>query len=154
MRQNLAALAEKSHDTVWIKLNKTCFEPGDIMEMSVKISEPGYLNVMSIAADDQTTVLFPNRYHPLNAVGPGKLNILTAQMDFELVSDGPPGPYLITAFLTRSPVNSFKDGFKTENDIMAALSPISTRSLIMRQRKDWLAAGQVSVEIRQEGQCQ
>ena len=154
MRQNLAALAEKSHEIVWIQLNKTCFEPADVLEISVEITEPGYLNVMGITADDQSTVLFPNRYHPLNAVGPGKLTIPSAQMGFELVSDGPPGPYLITAFLTRSPVNSFKDGFKTENDIMAALSPISTRSLIMRQKKDWLAAGQVSVEIRQEGQCQ
>ena len=154
MRQNLAALAEKSHETVWIKLNKTCFEPGDVLEISVRITEPGYLNIVSITADDQSTVLFPNRYHPQNAVGPGKLAIPTAQMDFELVSDGPPGPHLITAFLTRSPTNSYKDGFKTKNDAMADLSPRSTRSLIMRQKKDWLAAGKVTVETRAEGFCQ
>lgn len=154
MRQNLTALAEKSHETVWIKLNKTCFEPGDILEISVKITEPGYLNVMSITADDQSTVLFPNRYHPQNAARPGNFTIPTAQMDFELVSDGPPGPHLITAFLTRSPVNSYKYGFKTKNDVMADLSPIATRSLIMRQKKGHLAAGKVTVEIRQEGQCQ
>lgn len=154
MRQNLAALAEKSHETVWIELNKTCFEPGDVLEISVRITEPGYLNIVSITADDQSTVLFPNRYHPQNAVGPGKLAIPTAQMDFELVSDGPPGPHLITAFLTRSPTNSYKDGFKTKNDAMADLSPRSTRSLIMRQKKDWLAAGKVTVETRAEGFCQ
>jgi len=153
-RHNLAALAEKSHETVWIRLNKTCFEPGDVLEISVKITEPGYLNVMSITADDQSTVLFPNQYHPQNAVEPGELTLPTAQMDFELISDGLPGPQLITAFLTRSPVNSYKDGFKTKNDGVANLSPSSTRSLIMRQKKDWLAAGQVSVEIRQEGRCQ
>ena len=154
MRQNLTALAEKSHETVWIKLNKTCFEPGDVLEISVKITEPGYLNIVSITSDDRSTVLFPNRYHPQNAVGPGKLAIPTAQMDFELVSDGPPGPHLITAFLTRSPTNSYKDGFKTKNDAMADLSPRSTRSLIMRQKKDWLAAGKVTVETREEGLCQ
>ena len=154
MRQNLTALAEKSHETVWIKLNKTCFEPGDVLEISVKITEPGYLNVVSITADDQSTVLFPNQYHPQNAVGSGELTIPTAQMDFELVSDGPPGPHLITAFLTRSPTNSYKDGFKTKNDAMADLSPRSTRSLIMRQKKDWLAAGKVTVETREEGLCQ
>ena len=154
MQQNLAALAEKSHETIWINLNKTCFEPGDVLKISVKITEAGYLNVVSIAADDQPTVLFPNRYQPQNAVEPGELTLPTAQMDFELVSDGPPGPHLITAFLSRSPVNNYKDGFKTKNDVMADLSPASTRSLKMRQKKDWLAAGQVSVEIREEGRCQ
>jgi hypothetical protein len=153
VRQNLAALAEKSHETIRINLNKTCFEPGDVLEISVKIREPGYLNVVSITADDRSTVLFPNRYHPQNSVGPGELTIPTAQMDFELVSDGPPGPHLITAFLTRSPLNNYKNGFKTSNDAMADLSPNSTRALIMRQKKDWLAAGKVSVDIRPEGQC-
>jgi hypothetical protein len=153
VRQNLVALAEKSHATIRINLNKTCFEPGDVLEISVKIREPGYLNVVSITADDRSTVLFPNRYHPQNSVGPGELTIPTAQMDFELVSDGPPGPHLITAFLTRSPLNNYKNGFKTSNDAMADLSPNSTRALIMRQKKDWLAAGKVSVDIRPEGQC-
>jgi hypothetical protein len=154
MRQNLASLAEKSHENVWIKPNKTCFEPGDILKLSVKIPEAGYLNVMSITADDRSTVLFPNQYHPQNAVTPGTIAIPTAQMDFEFVSDGPPGSHLITAFLTRTPLNSYEYGFKTKDDLMADLSPGSTRSLIMRQKKDWLAAGKVTVEIRQEGQCQ
>jgi hypothetical protein len=154
VRQNLAALADKSHETIWLKLNKTCFEPGDVLEISVKITGTGYLNVVSIAADDQSTVLFPNQYHPQNAVRPGKLLIPTAQMKFELVSDGPAGPHLITAFLTRSPVNTYKDGFKTKNDVLADLSPNSARSLILRQKKDWLAAGKVSVEIREAGRCE
>jgi hypothetical protein len=154
MQQNLAALAEKSHETIWVNLNKTCFEPGDVLEILVKITEPGYLNVVSTTADDQSTVLFPNQYQPHNAVRPGKLTIPSAQMNFELVSDGPPGPHLITAFLTRLPVNSYKDGFKSKNDVMATMSPASTRSLKIRQKKDWLATGKVSVEVREEGQCQ
>jgi len=154
MQQNLTALAEKSNETVWIDLNKRCFEPGDLLEISLKLTEPGYLNVVSITADDQSTVLFPNQYHPQNAVGPGKFTIPSAQMGFELVGDGPPGPHLVTAFLSRTPVNNYKDGFKTKNDVMANLSPSSTRSLIMRQKKGHLAAGKVTVEIREEGQCQ
>ncbi len=153
-QQNLAALAEKSNATVWLNLNKTCFEPGDALEISLKLPEAGYLNVVSTTADDQSTVLFPNQYHPQNAVGPGKLTIPNAQMGFELVSDGPPGPHLITAFLSRSPVNSYKDGFKTKNDVLANLSPRSTRSLIMRQQKGHLAAGKITLEIRKEGQCE
>jgi hypothetical protein len=154
MQQNLAALAEKSNETVWIDLNRRCFEPGDLLEISLKLTEPGYLNVVSITADDQSTVLFPNQYHPQNAVGPGKFTIPSAQMGFEMVSDGPPGPHLITAFLSRTPVNNYKDGFKAKSDVMASLSPSSTRSLIMRQKKGHLAAGKITVEIRGEGQCE
>lgn len=152
-RQNLTALSDKSQRTVWIKPNRTCFEPGDVLEISVKIAESGYLNVMSITADDRSTVLFPNSYHPQNAVKPGEITIPDARMAFELVSNGPPGAHLITAFLSRSPVNGYESGFKTENDVMADLSPASTRSLHLRQKNDWLAAGQISVEFREEGQC-
>ena len=153
-QQNLAALVEKSNETVWIDLNKTCFEPGEPLEISLKLTEPGYLNVVGITADDRSTVLFPNQYHPQNAVGPGNITIPGAQMGFELVSDGPPGPHLITAFLSRSPVNNYIDGFKTKSDVMADLSPSTTRALIMRQQKGLLAAGKVTVEIREAGKCE
>ena len=73
VRQKLETLVHKSNETVWIKLNKVCFEPGEVLEISVWIPEPGYLNLMHIAADDQATVLFPNQYHPHNAVGRGKI---------------------------------------------------------------------------------
>ncbi len=154
LRQSLTALTEKSQASVRINLNKTCFEPGEALEISVRITEPGYLNVVSTTADDHSTVLFPNQYHPQNAVRPGKLTIPTAQMNFELISDGPPGPHLITAFLTRLPLNSYKDGFKTKKDVMAALSPSSTRSLVIRQKKGHLAAGKITVESRKEGHCE
>ncbi len=153
VRQKLEALVHKSQETVWIKLNKACFESGDVLEISVKITEPGYLNVISISADDYATVLFPNQYHPQNLVSRGEFTIPTDQMKFEMVADGPQGPNVITAFVSRSPVNSYEAGFKTQKDVLADLSPNSTRSLMMRQRAGWLAAGRVTVEIRGEGEC-
>ena len=154
VRQNLEALVHKSHDTVWINLNKTCFEIGERLEISIRISEPGYLNVVSVRPDDRATVLFPNQYHRLNAVSRSELTIPSRQMNFELVADGPAGTDLITAFLTRSPLDGYKNGFKTPRDVMAALSPSSTRSLMLHQEQDWLAAGKVAVEIRDEGRCE
>jgi hypothetical protein len=74
-------------------------------------------------------------------------------MDFEMVAEGPFGPNLIIAFLTRSPVNGYQDGFKTAEGVLAELSPNSTRSLMMRQGSGWLAAGKVAAEIRGNGQC-
>jgi len=153
VRQKLETLVHKSNETVWIKLNKACFEPGEAMEISVWIPEPGFLNLMHIAADDQATVLFPNQYHPHNAVGRGKLTLPTRRMDFEMVAQGPSGPNLITAFLTRSPINGYQDGFKTAKGVLAELSPNSTRSLVIRQGSGWLAAGKVAAEIRGSGQC-
>jgi hypothetical protein len=154
VRKKLEARVNKSRETVWIRLNKTCFEPGDVLEIAVKITEPGYLNVISISADDHATVLFPNQYHPHNLVRRGDLTIPADQMKFELVADGLQGPNLITAFLSQSPINSYNAGFKTKEDVLAELSPNSTRSLTLRQGKDQVASGRVTVEIRGEGQCE
>ncbi len=153
VRQKLETLVHKSNETVWIKLNKACFEPGEALEISVWIPEPGFLNILHITADDQATVLFPNQYHPHNAVGRGKITLPTRRMDFEMVAEGLSGPNLITAFLTRSPVNGYQDGFKTAKGVLAELSPNSTRSLVMRQGSGWLAAGKTAAEIRGSGQC-
>jgi hypothetical protein len=153
VRQKLETLVHKSNETVWIKLNKACFEPGEALEISVWVPEPGFLNIMHITADDQATVLFPNQYHLHNAVRRGKIVLPTGRMDFEMVAEGPSGPNLITAFLTRSPINGYQDGFKTAKGMLAELSPNSTRSLVMRQGSGWLAAGKVAAEIKGSGQC-
>ena len=153
VRQKLETLVHKSNETVWIKLNKACFEPGEAMEISVWIPEPGFLNLMHIAADDQATVLFPNQYHPQNAVGRGKISLPTRRMDFEMVAEGPSGPNLIIAFITRLPINGYQDGFKTAKGVLAELSPNSTRSLVMRQDSGWLAAGKTAADIKGNGQC-
>ena len=153
IRQKLDALVHKSNESVWIRLNKTCYEPGEALEISVWVPEPGYLNIMHISADDRATVLFPNKYHSHNAVGRGKILLPARGMDFEMVAEGPFGSNLITAFLTRSEINGYQYGFKNTNDILAELSPNSTRSLVLRQRKGWLAAGRVAAEIRGGGQC-
>jgi hypothetical protein len=74
-------------------------------------------------------------------------------MDFEMVAQGPSGPNLITAFLTRSPINGYQNGFRSAKGVLAELSPNSTRSLVMRQSSGWLAAGKTAAEIRGNGQC-
>jgi hypothetical protein len=153
LRQKLNTLVNKSHESVWIKPNKACFEPGEALEISVWTPEPGFLNIMHITADDQAIVLFPNRYHPHNGVERGKIILPTKRMDFEMVARGPFGPNLITAFLTRSPLNGFQSGFKTAKDVLAELSPNSARSLVLRRDSDWLAAGKATVDIREKGQC-
>ena len=151
---SFACLLSNTGDMVWIKLNKACCESGDILEISVKITDPGYLNVISISADDYATVLFPNQYHSQNLVSRGEFTIPTDQMSFEMVADGPQGPNVIAAFVSQSPLNSYEAGFKIRKDILADLSPNSTRALMLRRSEEQLAAGRVTVEIRGEGKCE
>ncbi|MGD9175862.1 MAG: caspase family protein [Desulfobacterales bacterium] len=149
----MKSLVYKSNATVWIKLNKTCFEIGDVLKISVWIPEPGYLNIISVDSKDQATVLFPNHYHISSAVSTGKLTVPEGHMNFEMITDGATGPNQITAFLTKAPVNAYEHGFKTSKNVLATLSPNSTRSLILRQRQGWLAAGTTAADIRDEGEC-
>ncbi len=151
--KEMETLVYKSNETVWIKLNKTCFEIGDALKVSLWIPEPGYLNIISINTNDQATVLFPNQYHISSAVNRGKLTIPASHMKFEMITDGITGPNQITAFLTKSPINTYEHGFKTPKDVLATLSPNSTRSLILHQKQGWLAAGKITADIRDEGQC-
>ena len=151
--QEMETLVYKSNDMVWIKLNKSCFEIGDALKISVWIPEAGYLNVISINTNDRATVLFPNQYHISSAVNRGKLTIPAGHMNFEIITDGTTGPNQITAFLTKSSINTYEQGFKTAKDVLATLSPNSTRALILRQKQGWLAAGKITADIRNEGQC-
>ena len=146
-------LVYKSNATVWIKLNKTCFEIGDVLKISVWIPEPGYLNIISVDTKDRATVLFPNQFHISSAVSRGKMSIPEGNMNFEMITDGATGSYQITAFLTKSPINAYEHGFKTSKNVLATLSPNSTRSLALRQKQEWLAAGNITADIRDEGKC-
>ena len=151
--KEMERLVYKSNATLWIHLNKTCFEIGDVLKISVWVPEAGYLNIISVDPKDRATVLFPNQYHISSAVNRGKLTIPANRMDFEMVTDGATGSNQITAFLTKSPLNAYQHGFKTSKHVLATLSPNSTRSLQLRQKQGWLAAGSITADIRDEGQC-
>ena len=151
--QEMETLVQKSNQTVWIKLNKRCFETGDALEISLWIPEPGYLNIISINALDQGTILFPNQYHPRSAVDRGRLTIPGDHRHYALMADGHTGAHQITAFLTRSPLNTYASGFRTPRDVLARLSPHGARSLVLRQKQEGLAAGRITTQVRKEGQC-
>jgi len=154
IRSKPAALAPEDPATIRIQPNKTCFEPGDLLKLSVKITEPGYLNIMSTTADDRSTVLFPNQYYPQNAVDAGNLTIPTDQMNFELISQGPPGPHLIRVLLTREPANVSEAGNQTKYEKMADPAPILTGSMQTGRITGYLAAGKITVEVRETGGCE
>ncbi len=153
VRQEMETLVKKSSETVWIQLNKRCFEIGDALEISLWIPEPGYLNIVSIDSQDQGTILFPNQYHPSSTVNRGRITIPGAHKNYALMADGQTGPYHIAAFLTPSPLNTYANGFRTPADVLAALSPNAARSLALRQKREGLAAGSITTHVREAGQC-
>ncbi len=153
VRQEMETLVQKSNVTVWIELNKRCFEIGDPLEIALWIPEPGHLNIISIDSDDQATVLFPNQYHPRSGVAQGRITIPGAHQNYALTAEGKAGRHQITAFLTRSPLNAYANGFRTPTDVLARLSPHASRSLALRQQQEGLAAGHVITHIRHEGHC-
>ncbi len=153
VRQEMETLVTKSNATVWIELNKNCFEVGDPLEIALWIPEPGHLNIISVDSDDQGTVLFPNQYHPRSNVNRGRITIPGGHHNYELTAEGRTGPHQITVFITRSPLNAYADGFRTPMDVLARLSPLASRSLALRQEQEGLAAGRITTHIRQEGHC-
>ncbi len=153
VRQEMETLVKKSNETVWIELNKNCFEVGDPLEISLWIPEPGHLNIISVDSDDQGTILFPNQYHPRSRVYRGRITIPGGHQNYELTAEGKTGPHQITAFLTRSPLNAYADGFRTPMDVLARLSPLGSRSLALRQKQEGLAAGRVTTQIHPAGHC-
>ena len=153
VRQEMETLVKKSNATVWIELNKRCFEIGESLEISLWTPEPGYLNIISVDSDDQGTVLFPNQYHPRNHVKRGRIILPGGHKHYEFTADGKTGPHQIAAFVTQSPLNTYADGFRTPTDVLARLSPHSSRSLALRQRQEGLAAGRITTHVRNEGHC-
>ena len=75
-------------------------------------------------------------------------------MNFELISQGPPGPHLIKVFLTRRPANVSEAGNQTKYEKMADLAPILTESMKMGQKTGYLATGKITVEVRETGGCE
>jgi hypothetical protein len=103
---------------------KTTYTQGEKLILGVKVDNPGYLNVVSIDANDKVTVLFPNKYHPNNQVlAADVITLPTRKMKFDLTAQAPFGKTLIVAFLSDSKLNLYQSQTKSlefSNDAKAA----------------------------------
>jgi hypothetical protein len=153
--QDLIKLTQRATDRVPIRINKSCYEINDALVMNFQIPQAGYLNVISVGADDQPTVLFPNKRHPDTIKIPGgSIQIPTDRMNFELTAMDK-GPVLIVALLTSKPINLYAQGFKTKDQMFAALSPkASHRNFGVTEKKsDFFYAGKRITKIVAHGNC-
>jgi len=136
-----------------ISSGKPRYAVGEEVTLEVDIPAQGYLNIITIDARDQTTVLFPNKYQPDNAVGAGKLTIPRLDMPFTLPAQEPLGPTLVVAFHSPRPVDALQLGIEGRDssgrmqDVFTALSPAATRAISVAARDPGFLAGKLVVEV-------
>ena len=143
-----------------VGLNQTSFRSGERLVVTVDVPGEGYLNIVNVNAQDQATVLFPNRYNENNRVTRGAVSVPTSNMPFDLVAQAPYGRSLVAAFLTEQPINLFRSGHGNRNDageiveVFASLSTAGFRSFAVagKQQQRGLRAGMVETQVCQ-GVC-
>jgi hypothetical protein len=104
---------------------KARYADGELLRFAIETPSGGYLNVLSVNPDDTVTLLYPNKYNKDNKIGPGELNIPTAQMPFQLPAGAPFGKTMILAIVTNTPY-SLLDSSVDGKD---APAPLATPSL-------------------------
>jgi hypothetical protein len=123
------------------------------VSLSVEVPFSGYLNVVTVDADDVATVIYPNRQQPQNAVQPGTLRIPSEAMDFELLAAEPLGATLVAAFLTSAPLNFFNEAVDERDEQgrinvdFPALSPTATRAIRVAPRQARSLGGRLEIEV-------
>ena len=133
VRERLRRLAEK-HPALPLSANRSSFRVGDKLVLTVDAPRDGYLNVVSVDANDEATVLFPNQWRRESRVREGQLKLPTRDMAFDLVATKPVGSAMIFAFLTKSPINLFEEGEGRRNKAGAILEPFAELSAFSAAR--------------------
>ena len=118
------------------------------IDFTLEIPESGYLNLLSVDAEDTATVLFPNEWDDDNFVTAGSFTFPTTANAFDLAAARPLGPTLVVAFVSEVPVN-FRDfgidgrlpsGELDPDAIFTNVTYAATRAIKVRRRPDAAAA--------------
>jgi hypothetical protein len=123
------------------------------VQISVDVPFAGYLNVVSVDADDVATVIYPNRHQTQNTVQAGELRIPSEAMDFDLRASEPLGPTLVVAFLTSAPLNFFNETLDQRDSQgritvdFPELSHTATRAIRVAPREARSYGGQLEIEV-------
>ena len=133
-----------------IKANRDRYRVGDELVLTIDVPRAGYLNVVNVGSQDNSTVLFPNKYHRDNYVQEGELRIPTPEMQFRLQAGEPIGPSLNVAFLTEKPIDLYEDGvggrdkdgrYEVLMNALSAKAMKSLKSVTVKPTSGYRAAG-------------
>lgn len=152
-RRRLQDLLAAQPNKLQVTASKQRYNIDEPVKISLTLPTAGYLNVVTVDAKDNATVLFPNRLQNANAVQAGAFQLPTPQMNFELLASEPTGPTIVVAFLSSEKINFYEQTLdqRDENGNIttdfAALSHVATRAIRVAPRKAETWAGQVEVQI-------
>jgi metacaspase-1 len=147
---DLAGAQEKHFE---MTASSTRYAVDEAVKFTLTLPTNGYLNVVTVDAKDNATVLFPNHHQENNAVYAGPFALPTKQMSFELLASEPTGPTLVVAFLSTDPINFYKQTLedRDENGNITAdfstLSHTATRAIRVAPKKNEMHSAQIDLQI-------
>lgn len=84
-----------------VEVNRSRLRIGEAIEISARSERSGRLWVVTVDADDNVALLFPNDRHRSNAIPAGStLRLPPSDASWELAADGPAGPALLAVIVT------------------------------------------------------
>jgi hypothetical protein len=91
--------------TVKLWSDKPRYRVGDSLAISFETSRDAYVTLVNVGTSGGTTVLFPNRFSPVNAVQRRRVYTIPNPADgYELKAGGPPGREVVYALVTLEPI--------------------------------------------------
>ena len=152
-RKRLESLVSAQESRFDLQATKAVYVVDEPVELIMEIPIDGYLNVVTVDAEDNATVLFPNQYHLDNAVNKGSFAIPTKRMAFELPASEPLGTTLVAGFMTQEPVHFYNetlDGRDSDGNInveFASLSATAVRAIRIIQKETRTYAGKIDLTV-------
>jgi hypothetical protein len=153
-QKRLLELVGEQSSELALKATKTIYVIDDPVELSMRIpAGGGYLNVVTVDAQDNATVLFPNQFQLDNAVSAGAFSIPTETMAFELPASEPLGPTLVAAFVTQDPINFHEQAIEGRdadgkvNVAFTTLSATATRAIRIAPKRKQMYAAAVELSV-------
>jgi hypothetical protein len=140
-RKRLIQLVGEQQNEFKFESSKETYVIDEPVDFSMEIPIDGYLNVVTVDAQDSATVLYPNQFNQENAVKAGSFRIPTDEMDFVLPAAEPAGKTLVAAFVTQDPINFYsqtldeRDENGNVNVTFTTLSKTATRAIRVAPRK-------------------
>lgn len=152
-RKKLLALVAAQPQRLDLASSSPRYVLDEPVKLILKLPSRGYLNLVSVDANDTATVLFPNRYQQDNSVSAGPFALPTAQMPFELLAAEPLGPTLLVAFLSADPINFYQQSIDNRDENgnikvdFSTLSPTATRAIRVAPRNSETFAADLEVQV-------
>ncbi len=152
-RARLEELAAARPTRFTIRSERGTYAIDEPVKLDMTLPAAGYLNIVTVDANDAATVLFPNKLHPGNAVPAGRFSFPTSTMKFDLLASDPPGPNLVVAFLSAAPIDFYQETLEdrdAQGNITVdfpSLSNTATRAVRAASPKQALWSGQLELRI-------